>query len=654
MAMYMTDVVIVGAGPIGLAFAWALKQLNPNLKIVIYEKYEQYQRKHTLNMLFQHLAALIKAADAENNPLLKELLQQLQKDPHIRTSELEKTFKAIVESQATDIIIKEITGDNIHEEILTQYPDAKLIFGADGTHSVVSKTLFGADNQEKHELDYVLQLRYEIQGEQKPEAIQTVNFYQMMARQGLIANEYIGNFADGRTPVTVQMMITKEAFKQLQAATSKNPIKLGDSQRLELLPDNVRSFLNQYLELKMMHCRENKEQVDFQSITVSVNEAPVTRAKKVTTTVTRGMQPEVIAHLGGDAQLGLSYFKGLNAGIEALAVLITFLKTAIQQGFTHPEEMQKGFTAYQQWFEIFARKKMNEVAQYSIANIHRPWTIMKAARNVKLSTSGIEDKPPLERLFRDFERFIITPSPQVRLETTRQLNVINKFFPHRAYDPISLGELRYTPVIHHLKKIAKIFVDYVKPYKSKRQVQQDFRQPFIGLLNGFIGTIKFVKGIKDPRYFIDGLFTLIRAGIELLTFPLTWTLKFITRSITTLVYHLKWGPKKIEDNKGLNNLGQLGLTTIEQLDKEMLANPPSAQKIYATLAICHDIHRKFIKNLKRAQPTNIKNEEKILYQQISDELVVQPQLVRQYCSLFYYRENEHPIGEQRDELLHPR
>ncbi|HRD68505.1 MAG TPA: hypothetical protein PK657_00015 [Legionella sp.] len=36
-----TDVLVVGAGPIGLINAWGLKRLNPALNIAVLEKYEQ-------------------------------------------------------------------------------------------------------------------------------------------------------------------------------------------------------------------------------------------------------------------------------------------------------------------------------------------------------------------------------------------------------------------------------------------------------------------------------------------------------------------------------------------------------------------------------------------------------------------------------------
>src|SRR5690242_9248184 len=86
-------VVIVGGGPIGLAHAWGLKKLNKNLNIIVKEKYQEYQRKHTLIMKPTSLEALMKATHTLEDPILSGLLKRLKKDPHIRTNELEKIFK---------------------------------------------------------------------------------------------------------------------------------------------------------------------------------------------------------------------------------------------------------------------------------------------------------------------------------------------------------------------------------------------------------------------------------------------------------------------------------------------------------------------------------------------------------------------------------
>lgn len=186
----MADVVIVGAGPMGLAAAIALAKYGT---VVILEKYEKYKRHHTLKMEHQKLEALMKAIGKENDPTLLQLLQQLKGDPFIRTKALQAILKSIAEEAGVQIKQEEIGKKTIHAQILEQYPEVKLIIGADGTHSIVSESLFPVNNQVKNELDYVLQFRYEIIGEAKAESRKTVDFYQAMARYGLIAHENMGH-----------------------------------------------------------------------------------------------------------------------------------------------------------------------------------------------------------------------------------------------------------------------------------------------------------------------------------------------------------------------------------------------------------------------------------------------------------------------------
>jgi protoporphyrinogen oxidase len=39
LAKTTPEIVIVGAGPIGIAYAWGIKQINPKIEITILEKY---------------------------------------------------------------------------------------------------------------------------------------------------------------------------------------------------------------------------------------------------------------------------------------------------------------------------------------------------------------------------------------------------------------------------------------------------------------------------------------------------------------------------------------------------------------------------------------------------------------------------------------
>ena len=158
-----TDVLVIGAGPIGLVNAWGMKRLNPNLKIIVLEKYAEYQRSHTLVVQAAQLEAIMKATHSEQAPTLKALLKQLKKDPHIRTNALQQIFTELAQEIGVEIKTGHaVQADIINQIINEEYPNVSLIIGADGTHGVVSDALFPEGNQVKHEFDFVLQLRFEM------------------------------------------------------------------------------------------------------------------------------------------------------------------------------------------------------------------------------------------------------------------------------------------------------------------------------------------------------------------------------------------------------------------------------------------------------------------------------------------------------------
>ena len=75
------DVVIVGAGPVGLWTAVQIKLLRPHNTVLILEKYKEYQRKHLLRLKQASMAG------CPADPRLLALVRSLP--PAVRTSELE-------------------------------------------------------------------------------------------------------------------------------------------------------------------------------------------------------------------------------------------------------------------------------------------------------------------------------------------------------------------------------------------------------------------------------------------------------------------------------------------------------------------------------------------------------------------------------------
>ena len=623
-----TDVLIVGAGPIGLVNAWALKHLNPDLNVVVLEKYAEYQRSHTLIMTSDEIEELIKVIQLQDDPTLTALVKQLRKDPNIRTNTIQELFTKLAKDSGVDIFTEnELTADTIKTRISEEFPNIRLIIGADGTHSTVSQSLFPAGNQIKHEFDHILQLRYDIKESEKSESISKRKLYELMTRKGLFAREYIGHNEDGKTPVTLQMIISKQDYLALKdIATSKKPLKpftnRGTGVDLECtesqLPPQIQSFLSEYLKYKIQNALREGQTLDYDSVRISVNETPATHAQKIVTSFNNA---RVI--LKGDAALGLSYFIGLKAGLKATAMFYSKMKTVVQDGFKDQKALDTQLGAYQEWFlKDFAPKKVKEVERYSFWNIRPLMKAMKSIRAFK-NVSHQDSDDHLFQFMEDYVRYIATDT------LTPNADKAWRPFPHREYAPVKFGQLEYTPLAHTAKKIRKLFVDYSKPYKSYSQIVADFKQPFTGIGCVNIGLFKLLSGIfiLKPKLLVDGLFHMLRGIIEIITTPLAWILKPLTRSIATKIHG---GYKKIEENSGMHRLAQKGWAYLA--DPE--TNLESPRTIYNLLAVCNDIHRKFNKAQSHGQKTELKVSEYAFYSAIRKDTVLNPQKLHRYFSLF--------------------
>lgn len=626
------DVVIVGAGPIGLAHAWGIKHLNPNLDVVVYEKYPTYKRNHTLIMQYQQLEKLIKATNMQNNPKLKQLVQDLKQDPHIRTNTLQTLFSDIAQEMGVKIIYQPVVIDD------TQNPDPKvhhlfsagenpkLVIGADGTHSIVNESLFPIGNQEKKEFDYVLQLRYEVKDEKKAAAIGHVAFYQEMARHGLVANEYVGSYdkKTGRTPITMQLMISKEQFNQLQKATSKTPFKpftedaelLANQPKIQL-DATLRGFIYGYLLEKIKDFSQESEIVDADSIGISVNEAPATYAKLVTT-----QAHKTAIALVGDAGLGLSYFKGLNAGLESAAEFFNNTKKAFRSGINDPAALTDGLNRYQSWFSNdFAPKKVAEVGSYSTYKIRSVMRVMEGLQSIKNSSVEYDEFDPetiLTGYFHDVRRQPV--ATMLRWSP----------FPHRPHGIIKPGQFSYTPISHTLYKISKLLTDVFTPYKSNSHIKQDVKQPLVGVGNFFIGIGKIAAGFIrfSPYTFLDGCVTIVRGALEIATTPVTWLIRPLFKAIATAIHG---GRQKVEENTGIQRLVSLG----NQLHDQGINQTSDYHKMHSLLAICNDLHRKFIKATHRGQKTMMStDDENQRYKAVTQSPEFDEDKVLHYYALF--------------------
>lgn len=671
------NTIIVGAGPIGLLNAIGIMRKNPDAKIVMLEKYDEYKRNHTLRMDYKQVEKYIDAMGPPPDPALTELAERLKKNrtydlatfglAAIRISEVERLLK----NRAVELGAQIITGSGIsdlNEQVINKYQNANLILGADGTRGVVSeqgvgksyvlstmrdetqlepgklylrekegqllysvinnegkevrdkpldKELFKVEpgisekelmkkaqeikkdifevaskngdikiveNSNKKEFDFVLQLRIEVEGDIKPIPVPTLARF--MQNFGVTGEEVIGKKDEnGKTPMTFQIMITKEQFKILEAqAKSGNPIRpfSGDDPRADIIPEVVMQQVKGYLGMRLRHYTKENDIVNLNTATISVNEAPATYAKEVYKQVTDSQGKTRDLVLVGDAAMGLSYFKGINAGFESCAKLLDRI--------TQPAaERTKGLQDYKQWFEKdFAPGKVGEVGFYSNYVIGAMLGAFRTLKTV-IGSDKLMSSDAAERTV-DMYLAHLTDVNNAKQSDSQAVPEWKHAYEHdgRSLDNVISFQPKSGSVL--LERIGKEVVDSVKPYKSTYHILRDLVTPLrsvyhtvvggaqlalalpIELVNAAVGVIapnKFETRMGNLKECGQNFLTRLGEGASRVLFGASLAVesvmlpvKLVSRAVSTALS----GDVLIENNKEMSKL-------IAQTD-ELVKTPP--------------------------------------------------------------------------------
>jgi 2-polyprenyl-6-methoxyphenol hydroxylase-like FAD-dependent oxidoreductase len=296
----LDDIIFVGAGPIGLWTAIQIKLQNPAINIILKEKKDTYKRTHTLLLKPTSFKACLKDEDG----VIQGIIHELEKNPHIRTNELEQRLKAL--ALALGIKIERQDVQRIHEDIIDNHPNAAMIIGSDGVKSQVRTQMFAAGNTERVALAYAAQIKYSVSGQALAED-QLFATYPLLKQSNYLASVNVGKLKDGKTPVTIQIVIDKATYENIKHATYANPIRLLADSLEEQLPPELLNDVKTHIGFRL----HNKENIIINDINLTASELPQQRCKQVTT-VRDGHYYGVI----GDAALALSYFKGMNTGLQ--------------------------------------------------------------------------------------------------------------------------------------------------------------------------------------------------------------------------------------------------------------------------------------------------------------------------------------------------
>jgi hypothetical protein len=291
-------ILFVGAGPVGLMTAIQTKLHYPNLDIIMLEKYTEYKRKHALQL------AQSSFADAHPDEEFQKLIHSLDRD--IRTNELED--KLLVFAKNLNIKI-DYTAVSDCNKLIEQYPDVNIIVGADGSHSIVHQQVFNHQYQLQKTMQYIVELKYEVEGKARPLNIFTeIGPTKSFSKH--YVSEYVGHEKQGKTPLAIRIFVDHATYESMKEATFKSPYNLEkidqikeDNNHLAALNKSIQAWLLARRNLANENRIEGSERITITNLPIYASEHFVKESMGRTW------------FLVGDAAFGVPYFRSLNNGI---------------------------------------------------------------------------------------------------------------------------------------------------------------------------------------------------------------------------------------------------------------------------------------------------------------------------------------------------
>ena len=187
------------------------------------------------------------------------------------------------------------------KSLILLYPQLKVVVGADGSQSNVRKTIFRDELNVKSDLKFIVEVKYEVQGNTRPLSF-IKGVYPTLKAMRSIAQEHIGREKDGKTPVTLRLFVDRHKYEEMQTASFRHPYSFANEDRIN---SHVRNNIHLWLNLKTL-CGENRikgsEKITVTRLGIYSSKHVVKKAMGVTWC------------LVGDAAFGVPFFQGIKNG----------------------------------------------------------------------------------------------------------------------------------------------------------------------------------------------------------------------------------------------------------------------------------------------------------------------------------------------------
>jgi len=324
------DVLVVGAGPVGLWTAVQIKLLLPTLNILIVDKHQTYVRSHLLRITKSSLKEIPK------DKLLDSFRKFAQKlTGKIRTNDLERALWNEAEKLG---IQKEIMEFKEISKVKELFPNVKIILGCDGSHSTIRKQVFDNKLSVKETIEHVAFVKYDAEG--KAEILRPMESYAGLKMINHLVYEATGKQVGGQSPVTLQIKIDANTYNKMGDCKFKTPYHLHkDKSKLEpKLLETITVWLN--MRAKFNHEKRIQDTEKITTVNLDVYRTDIV-GKFLTT-------ENVAVFLCGDSAFGVPFFRALNNGMLCGSALAGFIK----KNYTH---MNDGIKKYNKYFDLLAK-----------------------------------------------------------------------------------------------------------------------------------------------------------------------------------------------------------------------------------------------------------------------------------------------------------
>lgn len=324
------DIVVVGAGPIGLYEAILAGHLTGK-KVVVVERFNEYKRADIrLNIEASSFSGI-----PDCKPL-KELVKKWGKQVPI------KEMQEGLTKCANDLGIQIIMGQTVKPaELQTQFPSARVFIGADGARSTMRTEIFGDQHKFNTPLQYLAQLQYMIKtpksADKDPTSSGTIkvaaNSYMKQKFAGHLIVQNIRDQGDGQSQVTLRIFIKEKVYQELAGkATFGTPYYF--EKNLNKVPDQLRDTLIKWWGAHS----EEQEIIPDEKNKLTVIPLASFAAKDVVKVVKKqgDSDDEVVYALGGDASQFYPWFRSANNGF----ILVTELAKCTGKAFETLKEAE--------------------------------------------------------------------------------------------------------------------------------------------------------------------------------------------------------------------------------------------------------------------------------------------------------------------------